>query len=331
MIYEINLGTGKLDPIKNDGKNNLPIGTVLHLNGYSEPNYVVIKNMGINSKFGSYGARYMCVDPDTLGQSCYDAYELKFLSQKKDDRIQLYITDKVWDAAQVAELWEKSEAKRLQDEEAQKQAAIRYKEKVARGRVLFEKFIPASAKALIVAERHVDESDIMTDYFHHSTAETIILAWSTHTKDIFSEMRKAAAMIPETEHLVNASTEAEHREKYSMGGGYYLKDGWTNQSGWCVRKEKKWRDEWPENFYASLADRCVFSEAKQEEKTEAPQHNDAPVIRRNEEKNGIEVVFPDKPEKSVIEKLKSLGFRWSQNQGLWWRRYDEEIMSGLQF
>src|SRR3546814_11747837 len=26
------------------------------------------------------------------------------------------------------------------------------------------------------------------------------------------------------------------REKYSMGAGYYLKNGWRDSSGWCVKK-----------------------------------------------------------------------------------------------
>src|SRR3546814_15933738 len=49
-------------------------------------------------------------------------------------------------------------------------------------------------------------------------------------------MRKAAALHPETAHLTDADEKAEHREKYSMGAGYYLKNGWRDSSGWCVKK-----------------------------------------------------------------------------------------------
>ena len=50
------------------------------------------------------------------------------------------------------------------------------------------------------------------------------------------------------------------------------------------------------------------------------------TIRKNEEHNGIEVVFPAKPESSVLEALKKLGFRWSRPQGLWYARYSEELL-----
>ena len=45
------------------------------------------------------------------------------------------------------------------------------------------------------------------------------------------------------------------------------------------------------------------------------------AIRRNEVRNGIEVVFGSKPDVEVRSELKGLGFRWSQNQGLWWSRF----------
>lgn len=167
---------------------------------------------------------------------------------------------------------------------------------------------PAWAKALIVAEYETDESDISTDYFATRTQLTIPLAWSRHTRDLFSEMRKAAATFKPTAHLgpdcdvwtaqvvLGADTRAngtgywqgqaspwdrdktrkfstkaeaeayvtamatpapnviyledfamplvweitresiEHREKYSMGSGYYLKGSCGYSTGWTVSK-----------------------------------------------------------------------------------------------
>jgi hypothetical protein len=53
-------------------------------------------------------------------------------------------------------------------------------------------------------------------------------------------------------------------------------------------------------------------------------HNgDATVtIRRNQAHNGIEVIFSSKPDVEVRSALKGLGFRWSQNQGLWYGRFN---------
>jgi precorrin-6B methylase 2 len=54
---------------------------------------------------------------------------------------------------------------------------------------------------------------------------------------LFPELRKAARNFPETESLADAPADAEHREKYSMGGGYYLKLGGRHWSGWRVEKQ----------------------------------------------------------------------------------------------
>jgi hypothetical protein len=96
--------------------------------------------------------------------------------------------------------------------------------------------MPFGAKAVIVAELHNDESDSMTDYFHHSIKRTVILGFSNHTRDLFPELRKLAGLLPETAELVDAPDNAEHREKYSMGAGFYLKNGFRNSTGWAVRK-----------------------------------------------------------------------------------------------
>lgn len=173
--------------------------------------------------------------------------------------------------------------------------------------------VPPGAKAVIIAQLHKDQSDTMTDYFAHSVEKTIILGFSKHTRDLFAEMRKFAALAPETEHLAGerwdvrvcigtdkhtggspyyhkgqrspwhhsetpeqpftceadarawadayplppmncdgvemsfywdiSKRDFEHREKYSMGGGYYLMDGWRHGSGWVVCKRSLRADD----------------------------------------------------------------------------------------
>lgn len=48
------------------------------------------------------------------------------------------------------------------------------------------------------------------------------------------------------------------------------------------------------------------------------------TITLNEEKNGIEVKFGDKPEQSVLDGLKAHGFRWSKPQKMWYARQSDE-------
>jgi hypothetical protein len=164
----------------------------------------------------------------------------------------------------------------------------------------------------IIARLQQDECESQSDYFASRTIKTVVLALSTHGKDLFSEMRKAATLYPDTAHLgpgkgqftplvvltsdvrangscywkgcgshwhtdlyggfgapkfeTRAEAEAfiaaageprpinfegtlatfsweireesvEHREKYSMGSGYFLQAG-SKYSGWRVSKSR---------------------------------------------------------------------------------------------
>jgi len=342
MIYNVNFASGKLEAIDCSDKNNLPIGTVLHLNGYSNPDSVIVKNFGINPSWPSHGAKYQTVSLEDFHYSQQEASGLMWLKDKTSGKIQTYITEKILTAEEVRELTAKADANKASKEAYQAKAEAERERLSEIGQALFAKHIPADAQALIVAERHVDDSDPMTDYFSHTTTETVIIGYSMHKKDLFSEMRKAASRIPETEHLgpgkghfeprvvigqdfqSNGSyyhkgsyshwhneltqdkdkdgynqgyvffttseaqafidskgpaypisfdgvlipfewdiveSKIEHREKYSMGAGYYLKDGHSNSSGWCVSKSVKFRDQWDSGLYVSMAKRCIFETA----------------------------------------------------------------------
>ncbi|MCE7039182.1 hypothetical protein [Dyadobacter sp. CY312] len=115
--------------------------------------------------------------------------------------------------------------------------------------------LPEGVVSVIVAELRQDESDSMTDYFAHSTSKVLYLAFSGHKKDLFAEMRKAClnsdvkeikayAAVPTVDRNGEPKTDNnadwwhpadEHREKYSMGDGYYL--GASAYSGWVIKKE----------------------------------------------------------------------------------------------
>ena len=103
-----------------------------------------------------------------------------------------------------------------------------------------EAIVPDNVKAVIIAELHEDDSDSMTDYFGYNTKRTVILGFSNHTKDLFSELRKYTTNFEETIHLAEVNEKYEHREKYTGGEGYYL--GESKYHGWIVKKEKYYRD-----------------------------------------------------------------------------------------
>ena len=332
---------GGLVPISTEGKNDLPVGTILQLNGYSNPRYVISKNMGITAKYPGHGARYICVNPDDLGISQKDASELKFISEKRDGRIQTYITDEKMPLDEVELLYQKAEQKATEKAVRNKEAAEKTQALIENGKAILAAKKPAWAKAAIVACQEFDDCDLQTDYFHTKEGPLYILAWSKHTRDIFSEMRKAAANMPETVHLakpsdVNSSGDKktddnkewwtpadEHREKYSMGAGYYLKAAQRYSTGWKV--EKHHLKYCMDNLYLSAGQGRYMVPEKQPTLVSSTISggNGKPVVSENEERGGIEVKFNAKPAPEIIDSLKSHGFRWSRFQGLWWAKNTE--------
>lgn len=123
---------------------------------------------------------------------------------------------------------------RMQEEARKKEQARRALEKERKDRLT--QLIPADAKAVIVARLHEDRSDPMTDYYGSRIVREVLLGFSKSTRESFKEMRRAAALFPETAALAGPEGE-ERREKYSMGRGYYLKrKGVSWYAGWEVRK-----------------------------------------------------------------------------------------------
>ncbi|MGN6440202.1 MAG: hypothetical protein ACTHMM_26990 [Agriterribacter sp.] len=127
---------------------------------------------------------------------------------------------------EVAQITKEREAEQLGQEREANQARI---EAIERGKAIIGA-IPESVKAVIVADLMEDDSDLMTDYFASHSIKTIFLAFSTHTRDLFEEMRKAAVNCDDTKHLVDGE---ENREKYTGGCGYYLGN---RRSGWNISK-----------------------------------------------------------------------------------------------
>lgn len=134
------------------------------------------------------------------------------------------------------ELLDQARAKRGLQNEERLAAAERARQERAAYEAEIARKIPAWAKAVIVGELIQDESDAMSDYFNGRTVRSVILGFSKHARDLFPEMRAAAANCPETADLATAPESAEHREKWSMGGGYYLKAGYRYSNGWKVSK-----------------------------------------------------------------------------------------------
>ncbi len=189
------------------------------------------------------------------------------------------------------------------------------------------------AAALIVAEYHVDTSDLMSDYHANKTTRTVAIGARYGRREDFRQLHAAAARFAETAHLASEATlrawlaerspgadlgyiakdAGEHRENYSMGRGNYLSDhGWDGAgTGWVV---KSWPlgNEWRRTHMYGLEDAMPAASS------EAPE-GDGPSVTASTVRTGyVEVRFAAKPEPEVIAGLKGAGFRWALRSRCWY-------------
>ena len=283
------------------------------------------------------------------------------------------------DQARIDELLALAEKKRLEDEAALKAADDKAREE----REAFNRHnVPSWAKAVIIGRYVIDNCDHMSDYFDTKTGETVILAFSKHTRDLFPEMRKAALNCPETAHLAGekwlvtpvfvsdvrgnghcyyagqvspwhhdetpepftceaearewsdnhplndvsidretasfewriSQVEFEHREKYSMGHGYYLKDGGRYDTGWEVYKLPiSGIESVPVGRWCVPEDKPKATQKAVSVDTEA-----GFTLSPGTKPGYIEIHFSAKPGEAVRDELKAAGFRWSRFNKCWY-------------
>lgn len=138
------------------------------------------------------------------------------------------------DAFEVVILRQEVEAKARAKAESDNREQQRREEIKAIGRERLKEIIPANAQAVILACEREDRSDPYSDYFSASTTSTVILGFSTHTKNNFQEMRNLAGNFAKTAYLMEKNEEYENRENYTGGHGYYL--GESKYHGWIIKK-----------------------------------------------------------------------------------------------
>lgn len=320
------------------------VGTILFLDGYgktkgSRENKHVIYDI-IN---GNYGTEFKTVELDTLKLSTQDHVRpwsekfgigTYFEPSYKFEGSQDELTNLVIEARQKAK-----------EEESKREAEqiLRNAERAAKieeGKKLVN--IPANAKAVIVAENMIDDSDSQTDYFNSYAGETLYLAYSTHTRDLFGEMRKAAlncnieevrAMAEAPKVNINRETaeqylekmreyydsdketlkhwhpEDEHREKYSMGAGYYLKAS-RGRAGWRIKKESYYdltKEDNKNKLYIAAAEGLYFIPIDDQKPTQTATNTEGLELIDYSSK-AFAIIGDTKPHK---DQLKELGGRFN--------------------
>ena len=205
------------------------VNQVVVLEGYSYDSYVVYEVTR-----DKWGITYHLVNLETHEFHTSDL--IRPLSEKFG--IGIYYDDanpKFLDPLETAALLTKAKEKKAEAERKAKEAREEYERIAKIGAERLRPLIPTDAKAAIIGTLRVSECDSYTDYYDYSIVRTVILGFSKHTRNLFSEMRKHAANFEGTAYLAEYNADYEHRENYSMGDGMYL--GRNKYSGWTIEKE----------------------------------------------------------------------------------------------
>jgi hypothetical protein len=122
-------------------------------------------------------------------------------------------------------------------------------------------------------------------------------------------MRKYAGNFEETAYLSEQDEDYEHREKYSMGDGYYL--GESKYSGWIIEKVRMYNRERFIEDYAYTAGKegsiCV----------KAQQATPQPIVQQSENLQFEIVSYSEKAialfgdTKAIKDQLKSMGGKFN--------------------
>jgi hypothetical protein len=273
---------------------------IVQMNGYNDDRYVVydIQPTKWGLSYGLINLRTHKFGQCELIRPLSKKYGVGYYSDDENPQFM--------DAFEVLALY--SEAEQLAGEKRKERKAEQERDEQlqAIGRERLQTLIPADAKAAIIAELHENESDSMTDYYGYSTQRTVILGFSTHTRDLFPEMRRYAANFEGTAYLAAENKEYEHREKYSMGDGYYL--GKSKYSGWTVSKERIYdREKFMERFALTAGDEANICVKVQAATNDAPAVTGDFIIVDYSEK--AIAIFGDT--RQVKDRLKVLGGRFN--------------------
>ena len=216
-------------------KQVVEVNQIIQMEGYSYDRYVVYE-----IRKNDWGIAYKLINLRT--KEFYTADIIRPLKEKFG--IGYYYDSEnpeFMDSFEVAILLQQAHGQKKAEDEEAEQEKIRVEQVKEIGRKRFAEIFPEDAQAVIVARLRQNESDNQTDYYAHSTQRTVIIGFSKHKRDLFSEMRKHAPNFEETAYLAEFNEDYEHREKYSMGDGYYL--GKSKYSGWIIEKEPVYNRE----------------------------------------------------------------------------------------
>ena len=287
-------------------KQVVEVNQVIQMEGYSYHRYVVY-----DITKNQWGITYKLINLTT--KDFHTADIIRPLKEKFGIGF-YYDSDnpQFMDSFEVAILLQEAQAKATAEADEQEKERIRVEVVKVIGSKRFAEILPENALGVIVARLKQDESDSQSDYFASRTTRTVILGFSTHKRDIFSEMRKHASNFEETAYLAEYNADYEHREKYSMGAGYYL--GESKYHGWIIEKESIYNREQAIKSFAYTAGSEDNIRIKKNDKTPPPPPSD----KNGTSKNGCTLVeYSEKAvavfgeTRAIKDELKAMGGKFN--------------------
>ena len=282
------------------------VNQVVMLEGYNYDSYVVYE-----VSRNQWGITYHLINLETHEFHTSDL--IRPLSAKFG--IGIYYDDanpKFLDPLETAVLLTKAKEKKAEAERKAEEEREEYERIAKIGAERLRPLIPTDAKAVIIGTLRVNECDSYTDYYDYSIGRTVILGFSKHTRNLFSEMRKHAANFEETAYLAEYNADFEHRENYSMGDGMYL--GRNKYSGWTINKEPIYSlEKFLERFAYTAGDEaniCLKTPQNQTDTAEQPTASadlsalNLEIVEYSEK--AIAVFGDTKPIKQILKDLNGL-------------------------
>lgn len=187
-------------------------------------------------------------------------------------------------------------------------------------------------QAAIVLLVTFDDSDIQRDYSnrHASLGPRMLLSFVPAGARKEAVARRILERYPE---LCKLNWEW-HTENYSGGHGNYLESCYTGESlkhhAYDGRKEVNTRYEIRFDSYSKTFQTYKDYPGEIPETSKAVSSNSDISVTENEEKDGVEIRFSEKPDTDIRTDLKSHGFRWSKFSNCWYRKRTPEALAYAQ-
>jgi hypothetical protein len=195
---------------------NIPeIGTIIRYTGdmANQPGVGVVVDAFFPDRYQSAGFRLVLAD----GRDFRRLSAANLDASGGGSRFHVVDGQPLASADAVALIRSKADAVRAEADAAAERAAADRVAALARGRELAARLIPADAAAVIVAQLRRNDSDSQSDYHASSSRGSVVLACSTHTRDVFSEMRKACLRFKPTRAMAATGGRAPPEVQHGVG------------------------------------------------------------------------------------------------------------------